>query len=124
MGIDAHTIGVKNCRTFARFYIVEHFLHSAPGIEHVGAVHVDDLYRLESDKILSDIFIGRLFFIRNGNSILIILNHKNDRQLFPCRTADRFIDKPFRNGRLAEARKCDFVAAIFLNRACNTDGVQ
>src|SRR5579864_9288459 len=97
-------------RSLPRTTVVHSTLHRRVAHHRIGAIDFLKMEIRETGNQAGDVAPGRLYFYRNRNRVLVVLDHEDNGQLPVGSGVERLPEFPFAGGAIAERDVGDLVA--------------
>ncbi len=101
MGMNPHTVGLYNTGLLIFEHPFPGFSHGIHRIKNILAVTMQDTQVFKTGEIICHLTVSRLIGLWHRNTITIVLEHENDRQLFIGSTVNGFVNISFAHRRFA-----------------------
>ncbi len=109
---------------FTRLHVGDCLLHGIPRIDHIGAVAVDDLQVAETAEVVAHARVCVHLLDRDGDSVPVVLDHKDDRILAGGGAVDGLVVVAFGRGRFAAGAEDHGIGLVILHRLPKPGGLR
>src|SRR5437660_3078037 len=111
MRIGPDHVRVHERRSFTRAALIHRALHRRVAHHRIGAVDFLKMETREAGNQAGDVAPGGLYFYRNRNRVLVVLDYEHNGQLFVGSRVERLPELSLAGGAIAEGDIGDLVAS-------------